>query len=175
MKKSNWSIFMVNGIIAILFGLLALLVPIETIVTLTVYFGVLILLGGLIMFYFSYRNMRQRKTYLLLMAEAILAFLIGAVITFYPKGSLEIFLILVGVWATIIGLLQIIVAVQMKGKTTNHSLFTLNGIITLVFGLLLFFNPMGAIKALFIVIGLLALAAGLLLVFLGFKVKGIAE
>ena len=175
MKKANWSVFMVNGIIAILFGLLALLVPLETIITLTIYFGVLILLGGLIMFYFSYKNMKAKKTYLLLMAEAILAFLIGAIITFYPKGSLEIFLILVGIWATIVGLLQIIVAVQMKGKTTNHSLFTLNGVITLVFGLLLFFNPMGTAKALFIIIGLLAVASGLLLVFLAFKVKGISD
>ena len=175
MKKSNWITFFVNGLIAILFGLLALFVPTETIMTLTMYFGIIILLGGLIMFYFSYKNMKARKTYLLLMAQAILAILIGAVIAFYPKGSLQIFLIMVGIWATIIGLLQIIVAVQMRKKVSNHSMFTLNGVITLVFGLLLFFNPLGAIKALFMVIGLLALAAGVLLVYLGFKVKGIKE
>ena len=166
---------MVNGVIAILFGLLALLVPVETIVTLTIYFGILLLLGGLIMFYVSYQNMRAKKTYLLLMSEAILAFLIGAIIIFYPKGSLQVFLIMVGIWATIVGLLQIIIAVQMKGKTSNHSLFTVNGIVTLVFGLLLFFNPMGSIKALFFIIGLLALAAGLLLVFLAFKIKGLQQ
>lgn len=175
MKKANWSVFMVNGVIAILFGLLALLVPVETIVTLTIYFGILLLLGGLIMFYVSYQNMRAKKTYLLLMSEAILAFLIGAIIIFYPKGSLQVFLIMVGIWATIVGLLQIIIAVQMKGKTSNHSLFTVNGIVTLVFGLLLFFNPMGSIKALFFIIGLLALAAGLLLVFLAFKIKGLQQ
>jgi uncharacterized membrane protein HdeD (DUF308 family) len=175
MKKSNWITFFVNGLIAILFGLLALFVPTETIMTLTMYFGIIILLGGLVMFYFSYKNMKAQKTYLLLMAQAILAILIGAVIAFYPKGSLQIFLVMVGIWATIIGLLQIIVAVQMRKKVSNHSMFTLNGVITLVFGLLLFFNPLGAIKALFMVIGLLALAAGVLLVYLGFKVKGIKE
>ncbi|MCK9400312.1 MAG: DUF308 domain-containing protein [Bacteroidales bacterium] len=172
MKKTNWIIFLVNGVIAILFGLLALLVPAETIVSLTIYFGLLILLGGLILFYFSYKNLRAEKPYLLLMAEAILAILIGAVIVFYPKSSLQIFLIMIGIWATIMGLLQIIIAVQMKGKVRNSSLFTLNGVITLVFGLLLFFNPMGAIEALFIVIGLLALIAGLLLVYLAFKIRG---
>jgi len=175
MKKGNWIIFVVNGLIAILFGLLALLVPTETIVTLTKYFGIILLLGGLIMFFFSYKNMKAGKTYMLLMAEAILAMVIGAVIAFYPKGSLQIFLILVGIWAAIMGLLQIIVAVQMRKKVSNHSMFTLNGVITLVFGLLLFYNPMGTIKALMVVIGLLALAAGVLLVYLGFKVKGIKE
>ena len=175
MKKSNWIIFLVNGFIAILFGLLALLVPVETILTVTIYFGLLILFGGLIMFYFSYKNMQTKKPYLLLMAEAIFAVLIGAVIAFYPSGSLQIFLIMIGIWATIMGLLQIILAVQMKNKVSNHSMFTLNGVITLIFGLLLFYNPMGTLTALFKIIGLLALVAGLLLVYLAFKVKGIAE
>ena len=174
MKKSNWSIFLVNGLIAILFGLLVLLAP-EKIVTLTKYFGFLVLLGGLIMFFISFRNMQAKKSYLLLMSEAILAFLVGAVIAFYPGETLQIFLIMIGIWATIIGLLQIILSVQMRKKVSNHEMFTINGVITLVFGLLLFYNPMGSIKVLFTVIGLLALVAGVLLVYLAFKVKGIAE
>jgi uncharacterized membrane protein HdeD (DUF308 family) len=173
MKKSNWIIFFINGLIAILFGLLALLVPKETILTLTIYFGVIILLAGLILFYFSFQNFKAKKPYLLLMLEAFLAVLVGAIITFYPGSSLKVFLTLIGVWATIMGLVQIIVAVQMKKKVSNHSMFTINGVITLVFGLLLFFNPVGAVTALFKVIGLLALIAGVLLVYLGFKVKGI--
>jgi uncharacterized membrane protein HdeD (DUF308 family) len=143
--------------------------------TLTIYFGLIILLGGLIMFYFSWKNMKEKKQYLLLMAEAIFAILVGAVIAFYPKASLQIFLVMIGIWATIVGILQIIVAVQMRGKVTNHSMFTLNGVITLVFGLLLFFNPLGTAKTLFMFIGFLALVAGFLLVYLGFKIKGSVE
>jgi len=173
MKKANWIVFVVNGVIAILFGLLALLVPSETILTMTLYFGLLILLGGLIMFYVSYKNLRAKKPYMLIMAEAIFAILVGAVILFYPKSSLQIFMIMIGIWATIMGLFQIIIAVQMKGKVNNHSMYTLNGVITLVFGLLLFFNPIGAIKAVLVIIGLLALVAGVLLVYLGFKLRGI--
>ena len=175
MKKSSWSIYLINGLIAILFGLLALLVPVATILTLTIYFGLLILLGGLIMFYVAYKNLQAKKSYLLLMAEAVLAILVGAVIAFNPSRSLQIFLVVIGIWATIMGLIQIIVSVQMKKKVSNHGMFTLNGIITLVFGLLLFFNPEGTITALLKVIGVLAVIAGLLLVYLAFKVKGIQD
>lgn len=175
MKKSSWSVYLVNGLIAILFGLLALLVPVETILTLTIYFGLLILLGGLIMFYIAYRNMQAKKEYMLLMGEAILAIVVGAVIAINPAHSLKFFLILIGIWATIMGLLQIIISVQMRKKVSNHGMFTINGVITLVFGLLLFYNPLGAIKVLFTIIGLLALIAGILLVYLAFKVKGIQE
>jgi len=173
MKKANWIVFVVNGVIAILFGLLALLVPSETILTMTLYFGLLILLGGLIMFYVSYKNLRAKKPYKLIMAEAIFAILVGAVILIYPKSSLQIFMIMIGIWASIMGLFQILIAVQMKGKVTNHSMYTLNGVITLVFGLLLFFNPIGAIKAVLVIIGILALVAGVLLVYLGLKLKGV--
>jgi uncharacterized membrane protein HdeD (DUF308 family) len=109
------------------------------------------------------------------MSEAILAFLVGAVIAFYPSETLQIFLIMIGIWATIIGLLQIIVSVRMRKKVSNHEMFTINGVITLVFGLLLFYNPLGAIKVLFTIIGLLALVAGLILVYLAFKVRGIKD
>jgi len=129
----------------------------------------------LIMFYAAYNSMKKKKSYLLLMVEAIFAILIGAVIAISPGNSLNLFLILVGIWAVAMGLLQIIVAVQMRKKVSNHNLFTLNGIITLVFGLLLFYHPMGTAKALLIVIGILALGAGVLLVYLGFKVKGVKE
>jgi uncharacterized membrane protein HdeD (DUF308 family) len=175
MKKSNWSIFLINGLIAILFGLLALLVPIETILTLTIYFGLMILLGGLIMFYVAYRNMQAKKSYTLTMGEAILAILVGAVIAINPSHSLQFFLVLIGIWATIMGLLQIIVSVQMRKKVSNHGMFTINGVITLVFGLLLFYNPLGTANILFTIIGLLALVGGLLLVYLAFKIRGIKE
>jgi uncharacterized membrane protein HdeD (DUF308 family) len=171
MKKNNWFMFVVNGLIAILFGLMIIFIKEETIIKLTLYFGLLILAGGAILLIVAVRNMKQEKPHALLLAESIAAILIGAIIAFYPQQSLKFFLILVGVWAVIIGLMQIIMAVQMKNKVSNHNLFTINGVITLVVGLLLFFDPMGAIKALLIIIGLLALVTGVLLIYLGFQVR----
>jgi uncharacterized membrane protein HdeD (DUF308 family) len=175
MKKSNWIIFLTNGFIAILFGLLALLMPHETILTTTIYIGLVIFIGGLITLYVAYKNFKAKKPYMLLMTEALFAIAIGAVIAFSPKTSLQVVFILVGVWAVILGLFQIIISVQMRKKTSNHGLFTINGIITLAFGLLLFFDPFGAIRALLAIIGIIAIAAGILMIYLAFKVRGIKE
>jgi uncharacterized membrane protein HdeD (DUF308 family) len=54
MKRSNWVIFVTNGIIAILFGCLLLFVPGETILGLVRIFGIILLIAGIIMFYASY-------------------------------------------------------------------------------------------------------------------------
>jgi uncharacterized membrane protein HdeD (DUF308 family) len=175
MKKSNWVIFFINGLIAIILGLVLLFVPGGTIHLAVRIFGVILLIAGLGMFYTAYQNMKSKKTYVLIMGESIIAIIAGAIVAIYPGRSLELFLNLVGIWAVALGLLQIIVAVQMKKKVRNHTLFTINGVITLVFGLLFFFNPLGTAKALLIIIGVMALVAGVLLVYLGLKVKGILE
>jgi uncharacterized membrane protein HdeD (DUF308 family) len=175
MKKSSWIIFLVNGMIAVLFGLMALFMEPASLEKVIKYFGYLLILGGLVMFFFSYQNMKKGRQYILLMVEAILAALVGAIISFYPGATLEIFFFLVGIWATILGLLQIIIAVQMKKKVSNHSVFTYSGIIALVFGILLFFYNSEASIILFKIIGVLAAVSGVMMVYLGIKVKRIKE
>lgn len=175
MKKSNWYIFLLNGLVAIFFGMLLLVTPMSTIVAWTLYFGLLVMLSGLIMFFIAYRNMKSKKSYTVMMIESILAFLIGGVIVFYPRSTWDVFLVMIGIWATMMGLLQIVMAVRMQKKVSHHSLFTINGVITLVFGLLLLINPIPTSRVLFIIIGLLAVVAGVMLLYLAVKVKGVKE
>ena len=163
---------MISGVIAILFGILALFVPQETIIKLTLYFGILILAGGLILLYLAIKNKRAEKPYGLLLIESILVLLMGGIIVFLPGETIRVFLILIGAWAILTGLLQIILAVRMKGVVSRHGMFTLNGIITLIFGLLLLIKPMGTAAFIMVVTGILALVAGVLLIYLGLSLRG---
>ncbi|MFO7613820.1 MAG: DUF308 domain-containing protein [Bacteroidales bacterium] len=172
MKNINWSLFVISGVIAILFGILALFVPQETIIRLTLYFGILILAGGLILLYLAIKNKKAEKPYVLLLIQSILVLLVGGIIAFQPGDTLRVFLILIGAWATLTGLLQIILAVRMKGVISRHGMFTLNGIITLVFGLLLLFKPVGTAAFIMVISGILALVAGVLLIYLGVVLRG---
>lgn len=175
MKRSNWYIFLVNGLIAILFGIILLLIKQTTINSTVRIFGGVIALSGLILFYISYRNMKSKKSYLMLMIEAIVAVLIGLIIAINPGQSFRLFMTLVGIWAAIMGLLQIIISLRMKKKVSNHLLFTVNGIITLVIGLLLFNSSVDTMGTLMKVVGILSLVAGSLMLYLGIMVKGIKE
>jgi len=175
MKKSTWIVFFVNGMIALLFGLMMLFVAEATILKLVRVFGVVLFVAGLVMFYFSYRNMKGGKSYMIVMAEAIIAVLIGLIIAIAPGKSLNLFLTLVGIWAVIMGLLQIITTIRLRKKVSQHYLFSANGIITLVFGLLLIYSPMATLGSLITIIGILSVLAGVVMIYLGFKVKGIKE
>ena len=107
----------------------------------------------------------KKSTWIIFAANGVIAILVGAIIAFYPKSILQIFLISAGVWATILGLFQIVIAPRMQKKVKHHGLFTLNGIITLTFGLLLFYNP-SETRVLIFVIGLMAMLAGVGMVYL---------
>jgi len=168
-------LFVTNGLIAILFGVLVLFVDQATIISLVRIFGVVLLVAGLVLFYYAYRSMKVKNSYLLLMIQAIVAVLIGLIVAINPGQSLNLFLTLVGIWAAIMGLLQIIVAIRLRKKVTNHLLFTLNGIITLMVGLLLFYSPMATLGTLLMIVGVLALVAGVVMVYLGVKVRGVKE
>ncbi len=171
MKTSNWVIYLVNGLVAVLLGLLLLFVSEAMILKLVRVFGAILLVAGLIMLYSSYKSMKSSKTYMMLMIEAIVAVLIGLVIAVAPGKSLNLFLTLFGIWAVIMGLVQIISAIRLRKKVSGHYLFSVNGVITLVFGLLLIYSPMATLGALITIIGILSLVSGLMMVYLGFKVR----
>jgi uncharacterized membrane protein HdeD (DUF308 family) len=174
MKESNWITFLVNGIIALIIGVLLLFVPAETIVTLTRYFAILLLISGAVLLVVAIRNLRADQPYAILLFEALAAIFIGLLVLIYTRQSLEFFVILLGVWALIIGIVQMIIATKLKAKISNYSLLMINGFLTAVLGVLLFFNPFASLIILGYVVGILALVVGVLLIYFAIRIKGLA-
>lgn len=173
MKQSNWLTFLVNGIIALIIGILLLFVPAETILTLTRYFGVFLLIAGIVLLVISIRNLRSEQPYILLLTEALVAILIGALLVIYTRKSLEMFVILMGIWALIIGIVQVILSLRMKEKISNYAILLINGLLTALMGLLFFLNPFESVIFLGYVVGILALGVGVLLIYFAFKLKNL--
>jgi uncharacterized membrane protein HdeD (DUF308 family) len=175
MKQSNWVTFLVNGLIAVLFSVLALALPKETVTTVAKYFGLLILIAGVILLVVSIKNMQKDQPFTLLLTEAVAAIILGGVILFYTRQSLSLFVILIGIWAVILGLVQIIISLRFKDMFSNHRLMTINGLLSLIFGVLLFMNPFESAIIMTRITGVIALITGILLIILAFSMKSIKE
>ncbi len=156
---------LINGILAILFGLFAIFVPTETSLTVVKYFGVVLIIGGVFSLVNAIQLKKKNLEYLSPLLSSIIGILLGLFIVIYTHKSLELFAIIMGIWALILGLLQLFIAINLPGTGNNKNIFIFNSIITLLFGLILLFNPFSSMVALVILVGIMALVAGAILVY----------
>jgi len=103
----NWWVFTLNGIIALLYGLLAIFAPSDTLQVIITYFGVVVLIIGVAILIGAINNAKKGYAYISDLITAIVGISIGAVLAFYTTEALKIFMFIVGGWAVLIGVLQL--------------------------------------------------------------------
>lgn len=164
---------LINGIIALLFGALALFLPVATIKVIVTYFGILLLLGGIGGIIVSVQNMKKDKPYISSLISSVVSVVMGIVIIFNTRLSLEIFAIIIGIWALVIGAVQLFIALKLLESGNYKKVLATNSAITLLFGLLLFLNPFGSMVALVYIVGALAVIIGAILLFFSFSIRNV--
>lgn len=169
----NWWTLAFNGIIAILYGLLAIFVSEKTLLAIVMYFGIVILIIGLAMLFGVVNNMKNKQAYAADMAISIITIVIGSLLTFYAQKSLEIFVIVIGSWAILLGIFQLYLLLNSNFTKSTKNTFLINGIITLIFGVILFFNPFKSASIMLMLSGVLAFIFGIVLISISMKVKNL--
>ncbi|MFH1159761.1 MAG: DUF308 domain-containing protein [bacterium] len=171
--KKNWWFLAVNGLILILFGSLLLFFTKPVIETLVFYFGLVILVGGIILLLTAIYYLIKDKRAGMILFESIISIAIGVIIMLFPGDSLKVFLVLVGVWSIIIGVVQLVVLMNVKDGMASKNLLLLNGLLTIGFGVLLFFDPFTMAATLVKIFGVLAIIFGILMIYFSLVLKSI--
>jgi len=166
---------LINGILAILFGLFAIFVPDDTSLVIVKYFGVILIIGGTFGLIQAIQLMKKNKDYLSSLVSSIISLLVGLFIVIYTHKSLQIFAIIMGIWALILGLVQLFIALNLFSPGRSKNLILFNSVITILFGLILLFNPFGSMVALVFLVGLMALVAGSILVYFSFVINKVGK
>lgn len=149
----------VRGILAILFGILALVWPGLTILALAILFGVYALVNGIDMIADGFRGHRsggQRAAYAIGGALGVVA---GLVTLFWPGITALALVILVGLWAVVTGVLDIVAATRIPGSWP----LVLLGFLSVVAGFLVLARPRAGAYAIAVVVGVYAIIAGVLM------------
>lgn len=169
--QKKWWLVLLRGIFAIIFGLIALLSPGIVLVTLLLYFGIVAVFSGLFLIIEGIAVKSDDRGMRIL--EGILSLLFGLLFIFMPGFVFSFVMYFIAFWAITGGIFQIINAIRLRKEITNEWLAILNGVITLIFGILVLFNVLAGAQALVMVFGIYALIAGILLIGLSFKIKGL--
>lgn len=150
----------IKGIFAVFFGLVALFAPGAGLAALMEYFGILVMVAGLLMVVGGFSQMRYNKRWANWFFEGMIDLVTGAVILMYPELSIDVFVIIVGIWAVAVGCIQLYVALSAHKGGRTRWLLLVNALIVIIFAAVLFVNLLEDEESLKKLIGMFALIYG---------------
>ena len=167
----NWWLLLLRGIASIVFGVLAFAWPGITVLSLVMLYGAYALVDGLFSIYAAISGSNGSTSRWWLAVVGIAGILAGIISFASPLLVAAWLLMLIAAWAIVSGVFEIIGAIRLRKEIDNEWMLILHGVITVLFGVLLFANPVGGALAMVWVIGAYAIAAGVILGLLAFRLR----
>jgi uncharacterized membrane protein HdeD (DUF308 family) len=171
-ETGHWWALAIRGVIAILFGLAALLRPGIALAALILLFGAYALVDGVFAIVGVFRGTRAGTPRWLLLLEGVVSILAGLIAFIFPGLTAIALLYLVAAWAVVTGLAEIATAIRLRQEIQGEWALILGGILSVLFGLLLAVLPGVGILSLIWLIGAYAVVFGVLLLITAFQVHG---
>jgi uncharacterized membrane protein HdeD (DUF308 family) len=167
------SLLIIRGIVGIVFGIAALAWPGVTIAALVMLFGAYAIIDGIANLVLGLSKTEGRS-----MATALqgLVGIAAGVLTFMWPGVTALALVFfIGAWAILTGVFEIAAAIRLRKVVKGEWMLALSGLLSLVFGVLVFaFTGAGAVGIAW-VLGAYAAAAGVILIGLGVRLRSTTE
>jgi len=169
--KNKWILLLINAIIAIIIGFVFLFVPDQTLKTIGFGAGIIILLSGLFLVFgaFSYAKKGQNMFFWLI--EGIINLSLGIVLIINPEWLAKFLLILIGLWALILGIYQLYTGFVNSKNIKNNALLKINGFAAVVIGLILLFRPDMVASFIVQLLGVISVLIGSIMMYFAFVLK----
>jgi len=161
---------------AILLGILAFAWPGITLFVLVLFFGAYMLVDGIFAIVAAVRAAGEEDRWWLLLIEGILGVLAGLVAFFWPGLTALALLYFIAAWAIVTGIMEIVAAIRLRQEIEGEWALGLSGLLSVIFGILLVVLPAPAgLLSLVWLVGAYAVATGVLLLILAFRVRSEAS
>jgi uncharacterized membrane protein HdeD (DUF308 family) len=169
----RWWIVAARGAVSVLFGVAAYVAPAQTLAWLISLFGLFALADGVFTI-----GAGLAVGWLTLFLEGFVGIAVGAVTLFAPASFVEYWLpVNIAVYAMVTGGIELAGAIRLSPRARGvmvqgDRLLMINGVFSLVFGLVLIFNTTVTSATLIMLVGAFALVSGALLLAFAFNVRG---
>ena len=167
----NWWLFLIRGIAAILFGILALAWPGVTLVTLVLLYGAFVLVDGVSALVAAIMGRTSKAPRWWLAIVGLLGIAAGILTFVWPDITALILLLFIAGWSVAIGVFQIIGAVRLRKQIDNEWWLILSGALSVLFGVALFLMPGAGALALIWLIAIYAILFGVVTLAFAFRLR----
>jgi uncharacterized membrane protein HdeD (DUF308 family) len=170
LSKSWWAV-LVRGLLALGFSLLAFGRPGVTIGLLIIFFGAYALNDGILALVEAGRAADREEKWWPIALEGVFGIAVAIVTFLAPVATAKAIFIMLGFWAVLTGLFELMASVRLRRAIKGEWLLALSGVLRIAFGVLLFTRPSAGIHTLIWLMGAYAAAYGVVLIGLSFKLK----
>jgi uncharacterized membrane protein HdeD (DUF308 family) len=166
----NWWAIGLRGVLAIVFGLIALFLPGATMLSLVIVFAIYAFADGVVGIVSGVRAAQAGERWGVLVFEGLVNIAVAVIAVLWPGITVVAFVLLVAVWAILTGALELAAAFRL-GTEDGRWWLVGGGLVSLVYGALLVVAPLIGAVVLTWWLGTYALIFGVSLVVLAFKLK----
>src|SRR6266567_803264 len=171
----TWWLVALRGALAILFGVAAFVWPGPTFDVLVLLFGAYAFFDGVVVLTFGLMAAGTHGRWWPLVLGGIVGLAIGVLTFVQPAATALALVYVIGAWAIVTGVLEIIGAIRLRKVFTNEWLMGFSGAISIVFGAVVLDQPGTGALALVFLFGYYAILAGISQIALGFRLRRLGE
>jgi uncharacterized membrane protein HdeD (DUF308 family) len=170
-----WWTFIIRGLLAIAFGVLAFFAPGLGIAVLVGLFAAWALIDGAANLVAGFGSRSTDRNWWLEILEGLVSIAAGILALLFPGFAAEVLVIIIGAWAIVTGVFEIWTAIRLREQIKGEFWLGLAGLASILFGVVLFLFPGAGALSLVWLIGSFALVFGVFLLILGWRLRGINE
>ncbi|HLI94520.1 MAG TPA: DUF308 domain-containing protein [Candidatus Baltobacteraceae bacterium] len=168
----NWWAIAIRGVAAILFGLCAFFIPGAALWALVILFGAYSLVDGIFAIIAAVRAAKAHERWGQLLVMGIFGVIVAAITWFAPGLTALALLYLIAAWAVVTGVFELVAAFELRKHIEGEVWWMLAGLLSIVFGLYLFWRPAAGALAVIWIIGAYAIVFGIFLLGLSLRLRG---
>lgn len=160
-SRAYWWLILLRGIVALLFGIMAL-ISVQFVLLFLVYlFGAYVLLDGILAIIVSLQDRRSSSGWWVLLLLGIVGVIVGLITFVHPGNVALLIFYLVAIWLIISGLFVIISAFTLRAAGAEWLLVVV-GVFSIIVGIVFFIHPTTSILSIVWLLGIFALVYGII-------------
>ncbi|HYL27449.1 MAG TPA: DUF308 domain-containing protein [Candidatus Nitrosotalea sp.] len=168
----NWWVWLIRGIAAIVFGILAWKWPGVTWITIAIFFGAYAFVDGIFAIVATVRAAETGQRWWPFLIEGIIGILIAA-ITFYDvRITIAALYLTIAAWAFLTGIFEIVAAMQLRKHIANEIWLIIGGIASIAFGVLMVLYPIIGALTIIYIIAAYAIVFGVIMIAFALRLRG---
>jgi uncharacterized membrane protein HdeD (DUF308 family) len=162
---------LIRGLVAVVIGILAMAWPGITMAAIVGIFGLYAVIDGITSLMLGLTRTRTHGRSWAVVVQGVIGILAGIVTFVWPGITAFALVMFIGAWGIVTGVFEIVAAIRLRRVIKGEWLLALSGIISVLFGFLVFAFPAAGAVGIAWVLGIYAVTAGLVLIALGVRLR----